>query len=348
MSSAERPTRLPRRRALATLGSALLAPALAADAGVVRVVSTTDRPAAQALLEAFERAHPGLRVDYREMDSMALDADASALGGPAVDVLWSSAMDRQIKLVNDGRAARYASVHAAALPRWAVWRQEAYASTFEPACMVIHRDRLAAAPVSTHAELLALLKDPRSKLRGKVASYDIERAGLGFLFAVWDSMVWPRTPELWRALGENAVRLYPQTQGMLDALALGEVDVAYNVLGAYAEVFARRHPRFAVIYPTDFTLLASRVAFISRDAPNPDGARKWLDFLLSQPGQRALAAGGALYPVRADVMPAQDSLEQRLGRAARPIALGPGLMVHLDQQKRRGFIKRWRQALGQT
>ena len=86
------------------------------------------------------------------------------------------------------------------------------------------------------------------------------------------------------------------------------------------------------------------MAFIARRAPHPDGARQWLDHLLSPAGQRVLGDECGLYAVRADVKPLHSGLvlEQQLGRAARPIALGPGLLAHLDRSTNAAFVKRWR------
>jgi len=322
----------------------------AARAQRVRVFSTTDRHAVQPLIDDFERRHSGLKVDYIELGSMALydrfvREQAGAVGA---DVLWSSAMDLQIKLVNDGYALRYPSPHAAGLPKWAVWKHEAYGVTYEPVGTVVHRQLLAAGEMPrTRAALAALLLSDAARWRGRVATYDVERAGLGFLIAAQDAMATPRYWDLVRALGRCEPSLHADTQSMLERVASGDALLAYNVLGSYAEVFARTRPEIGVVYFDDYTLVVSRVAFISRTAPNPQGARLWLDYLLSAPGQRLLAQAGELHAVRTDAAPARSAaeLEPRQGRAFRPIALGPGLLAHLDHSRRQAFLKRWSQAI---
>jgi ABC-type Fe3+ transport system substrate-binding protein len=88
------------------------------------------------------------------------------------------------------------------------------------------------------------------------------------------------------------------------------------------------------------------VAFVAQRAPNAEGARSWLDHLLSPAGQRVLADDCGLYPVRTDLDGARTGrlLQRQLGAAARPIALGPGLMAPLDQSRRAAFMKRWQAA----
>jgi iron(III) transport system substrate-binding protein len=146
------------------------------------------------------------------------------------------------------------------------------------------------------------------------------------------------------------VQLHTSTQQMLEDVADGVSLLAFNVLGSYAEAFARGRSELGIVYPGDYTLVVSRVAFIAQRAPNPQGARAWLDYLLSIPGQRLMAEAGGLHAVRADAMPERPaaSLQQRLGATARPVALGPGLLAHLDHSKRAAMVRRWRQALGQN
>ena len=317
----------------------------------VTVLAATDRIAVQPLIDDFERRYPGHPVDYRESGSVELYAHFLAEGGKGVDVLWSSAMDLQIKLVNDGHALRYESPHAPDLPRWAVWKHEAYGTTYEPVGVAYHRKELAEAELPrTHAALAALLGSDTQRFRGRVATYDIERAGIGFLMAAHDAITTPRFWELVRSLGACQASLHADTRSMLESVAAGRSLLAYNVLGTYAEAFARRNPEVGVLYPSDYTLVLSRVAFIARSAPNPQGARLWLDHLLSPQGQRLLADAGGLFSVRTDAAQPRSALAvgRQLGAAARPIALGPALLAHLDRSKHAALLKRWRKEFKHT
>jgi iron(III) transport system substrate-binding protein len=316
----------------------------------VRVHSTTDLRIAQPLIDDFERRHPGLKVDYVELGSVELhgraqqrDADPAALP----DVLWSSAIDLQIKLVNDGHAARHVSPHAPQLPAWAIWKHEAYGTTYEPVGLALNRERLAEQTIPrTHAALATLLRADPPRWRSRVATYDIERAGLGFLLAAQDVMATPRSWDLVRAIGECRPSLHADTHSMLVQVAAGNTLLAYNVLGSYTEAFARQHREVDVFYFEDYTLVASRVAFVCRTAPNPHGARLWIDHLLSSEGQTLLAQGG-LYAIRRDLTGPHSAvaLAPRLGKAFRPIALAPGLLAHLDHSKHQAILQRWRQEI---
>ena len=77
--------------------------------GKVVIYATTDAVAANPLIKDFEALYPGIKVEYSDLNSTELYnrfiAEAAANNGTA-DVLWSSAMDLQVKLVADGQAVR--------------------------------------------------------------------------------------------------------------------------------------------------------------------------------------------------------------------------------------------------
>ncbi|MDN0077544.1 hypothetical protein QU481_22240 [Crenobacter sp. SG2303] len=86
------------------------------------------------LASSRNRSH-FLRIDYLDLNSAGLNCQLREevdADHPLADVAWSSAMDRQVKLVNDGYAQRYASPVQRGLPDWAKWRDETYGTTFEP------------------------------------------------------------------------------------------------------------------------------------------------------------------------------------------------------------------------
>lgn len=341
-----------RRRAVTATVAALLAlPAVArAAAGrrAVRVFATTDRPQVQALLEGFESAHPAHRVDYHELGSNDLFQRVLAARAPdhpdRPDVVWSSAMDLQIKLVNDGHAARHVSPHAGRLPSWAVWKHEAYGTSIEPVGMVVHRDLLADTELpGTHGGLIRYLAQHAGRLHGRVATYDIVRSGLGYLLAAQDLTVHPQHWALIESLAHLRARLHAGTHEMLEQVSGGRALLAYNVLGSYAQTYLRDKPWLALRYFDDYTLAAARVAFVARHAPNAEGARLWLDHLLSAGGQRQLAQPGGQHPVHSGARAEATALAP-LPAALRPIRLGPGLLAHLDDSVRMALLRRWKAA----
>ncbi|TVO58793.1 ABC transporter substrate-binding protein [Denitromonas halophila] len=321
--------------------------AAARKEGVVVIYAATDESLARELIQDFMLQYPGVRVDYHDMSSGVLYTRfvAETDRGGVADVVWSSAMDLQVKLVNDGHAQAHRSPETAALPEWAVWKDEAFGTSFEPVVFVYNRRLLSEDEVpSSHAELLRLLARAPEPFRGRLTTYDPARSGVGYLLHSQDVLANPVV--FWRlaeGFGRIGVQTMPATSDMLDHVASGKALIGYNMLGSYAMIRAASDPNLGVVLPRDYTLVMSRVAFIARQARHPNAARLWLDYLLSPRGQGLLSKNPGFYSVRTDV-PADEvaeELRQRLGGAFRPIAIGAGLLTYLDQLKRRDFLRQW-------
>ncbi len=103
-----------------------------------------------------------------------------------------------------------------------------------------------------------------------------------------------------------------------------------------------RHPAVEVVAPSDYTLVMSRIALISKNAPHPAAARLFLDFLLSTRGQQHIAAA-SMNPVRSD-LPANGSFDLKI-IPTRAIRVGPALLVNLDKLSRQQFYRKWHEVL---
>ncbi|KQN25516.1 iron ABC transporter substrate-binding protein [Sphingomonas sp. Leaf33] len=311
----------------------------------VRVYGNADAAAMAPLIAAFQRTYPGVSVRYDELESRAIydRVVADARGRrPSADLVWSSGMDLQAKLINDGYAQAYQSPEKAALPTAAVWKNMGYGVTTEPVAIVYNRRAIPAAQVPrTHEALERMLTDRRGALTGRVATYDPARSNVGYLYLTQDYAITRDTRSLLQAIAATRPWVARTTDAMLAAIADGRIAIAYNVVGPYALAQARRDPRIGVVFPRDYTIVASRVAFITRQAQRPAAARLFLDFLLSRTGQ-ALLAREWLLPVRTDVRAPRLARDQ-----ARPIRLGPQLLVNLDSIKRRRFLADWRTILAE-
>ncbi len=326
-------------------------PGLGSNSGEVVLYSTTDIEAAQPFIAGFQKRYPGISVVYEDLQSIALFDRVVAetdRGDKTADLVISSALDLQVKLVNDGYAARRKSAEAGSLPSWAIWRNSAFGITYEPAVIVYYKPFFKDRPAPrTRAALARYLEEDGSTFFGKVATYDVERSGLGFLFLARDQ---EHSQDIWRLvslMGEQGVKLYSSSAAIIDRVASGRFLLGYNILGSYAERMARTRPDLGVINPEDYTIVMSRVALIPSTAKTPGLGGLFLDFLLSVEGQRILATDAGLNAIRPDIEGANTatSLSARLGARARPIRVGPGLLVYLDQTKRRRLIERWNAAL---
>lgn len=309
--------------------------------------SVTDTRSAMVLINGFRNEYPGITVTYRELPAQALYdqflVDAKARRGTA-DFLWSSAMDLQIKLVNDGYSQAYISPERQNLPDWSVWKNEAWGVTAEPIVFAYNRRLMAAYPKvpGTHSDLLRFLNRNQPSLRGKVATYDPAASAVGYLYLAQDKQAYRNTWDLVRALGRNNVRLHRTTEAILNELSEGRTAFAYDMIGSYALKAQAANPQIGVIVPRDYALLMSRIAVIPRGARHPNAARLFLDYMLSWRGQSLLIAQH-MTPVRGDL-----ELPQAMrvnATSARAIRVGPTLLVHQDQLTRAKFLRDWNRAL---
>ena len=305
-----------------------------------------------ALLEDFQRLYPGIKLDYVALDTGPLydRVVSESKAGATADVLWSSAMDLQIKLVNDGYAARYESPEAGYIPSWANWRNEAFGTTFEPVGFVYNKTLLLPSEVpQTRAELLDMVAKDPARLKDRMTAFDPGKSGVGYLMMTQDSdaMAGGAFWNLAGALGAMHVFSGTGSGVQFERLARGESVLGYNLLASYATGRIKKDlPNLGIVLPKDHTLVVTRVMFISRNAAHPNAARLWVDYLLSKRGQEQLARAD-LGALRADVAgemtPA--ALGSKLGSAVKPIPVGLDLLQHLDAARHDEFVRRWNAAM---
>lgn len=98
----------------------------------VTVYSSLDEPLARPMIAAFQEANRDIAVAYEDLqtvdiyDRVVAETDA---GAATADFAFSSSMDLQVKLANDGYAQESSLPLSATWPRWANWRNTAYALT---------------------------------------------------------------------------------------------------------------------------------------------------------------------------------------------------------------------------
>ena len=317
-----------------------------AVAGTVVIYAAADLQVIEPLITDFQAAHPQIRVEYHDMQTYQVYERflEEAAGESKADVVWSSAMDLQMKLVNDGHARPHRSDETKALPAWARWKDEAFGTTFEPVCFTYNRDLLPPEAVpQSHAEMVRFLESHPDRYRNRLATYDPHRSGLGYLLHTQDLEANPVV--FWRLVQEmvrTGLSVEPTTTQMLERIASGKSLLGYNVLCSYARVRESVDSRLGSVMPKDYTLVLSRIAFISRYAPHPEEAKAWMNYLLSLRGQTLLNRIGlnaVRYDVEGDATAA--SLRKQLGNAFRPVALDTGLMTYIDRSKRRLFLRQW-------
>lgn len=311
------------------------------------IVGTTDTPLFQQFIDGFQRLHPQVSVNYEETDTRPLFEGVVAGNlDPKPDLIVSSAADLQMKLANDGFALSYNSPYLATSPAWARWRDEVFGFTYEPAVIVYNPNLISEAEVPrTHLGLAELLENQTARFESKVATYDIAESGVGYLLAANDQFISSNFWRLASAFGRAKVLLSGSSPHILDAVQSGQLALAYNVLGSYAFARLGAADTIRVVVPDDYVLVLTRSMLIPRSSGKPELAKAFVDFALSPDGQ-AIAAGGTALGAISGNFPGGYTSEtiSAEGRGAlQPIAIGPSLLVSLDQQRHDRFVATWRE-----
>ena len=338
---------------IGTARGGTLFPALKAEepSQTLTIYSALDTNLSRPLIEAFQAANPAIAIQYEELltgEVYARTVAESDHSGVTADLTISSAMDLQMKLANDGYARPVSFPQIATWPSWASWRNTAFALTFEPAVIVYHKPTFdKEAPPQSRTELVKFLQTRGDEFYGKVATYDIERAGLGYLFLAIDEKNSRDIWDLVGALGNAGVKLYSNSSAILQRVAKGQAVLGYNILGSYAANWAKTHPDLGIILPADYTLVMSRIALVPQAARKPELGARFLEFLMSREGQLILAQKVRI-PVLHPAISGENTMNHiaaTRGSQLRPIAVRPSLMVYLDQVKRSRIIAKWNEAL---
>ncbi|HQY44627.1 MAG TPA: ABC transporter substrate-binding protein [Paracoccaceae bacterium] len=326
-------------------------PAPGVEADQLRIYSTLDAPLAGPLIEGFQAAHPQTRVIYEELLSGEVTArivEETDKGEATADFAFSSAMDAQVKLANDGYAMALHLAGSATWPRWANWRDMAYALTFEPGVLVYHKPTFPDGPPQTRRDLMAWLRGEGRTMPGRIGTYDIERSAVGYLFLARDTEHFADVWSLVALMAVSGLQTFATSQEIIDRVADGRLALGYNILGSYAADQARAKPDLGLVLLKDYTVVVSRVALVPRAAGNPDSGAAFLSFLMSREGQEILSDRLRLAAISLEVSGdnSAQAMQEALGDSLRPVSVSPGLLVYLDQAKRQRLIRQWRTALG--
>lgn len=302
--------------------------------------STTDIRVLGPTIQEFTRLNPDVRVIYEQWGSNALfdESRSDCDQGHGADAILSSAVHQMVELVNSACAAPYRSAYTDALHIDRRWRDELWGITREAAVIIYNTALVPPADVPhSRFELLDLMRRNNPAYQDRIATYDIEASGLGYLFAFSDSLEASTFGALLEGFSRVDAVATCCSNEIIQGVSSGRYLIAYNVLGSY--VSTQYRDNVSVVMPEDYTLFLSRAYMIPRHARNQGDATRLLDFLLSARGEALLKESGLVQ--RRD--PEETFLPESSERA---IPIDPMLLVARDQHRRKRFIAQWRATFG--
>tara|TARA_B110000261_G_scaffold120045_1_gene133871 strand:- start:172 stop:1170 length:999 start_codon:yes stop_codon:yes gene_type:complete len=295
----------------------------------LRILSSTDTSFFEPILKSYLIDNPATKIEYLVTGTASLDKIFRNTP-EKYDLVISSAMDLQLKLVNDGFAIK---IQDSNHPSWAKWRKSLFAFTIEPAAIVINKRAFANQKIpQSRQDLIKALRSRSKFFQNKLGTYDVRKSGLGYLFATQDARTSETYWRLMEVMGGLGTQLYCCSGDMIDDLISGKIAVAYNVLSSYAGARKKVSDEIEIILPADFPTTMMRTAMVSKLAPNVENAKNFMLHLLKTQLKLADKNNYTLPPLL--LKPGQQT-----------IILEPALMTYLDKLKRQTFIKEWERAI---
>ncbi|MBT5799619.1 substrate-binding domain-containing protein [Alphaproteobacteria bacterium] len=303
----------------------------------LKILSSTDIDVFHPVLSAFSALNPTISVNY----STASTADiyrAVRQSDSQFDLIMSSAMDLQMKLVNDGFAKSISILENLDIPDWSQWQNKLYGFSLEPIGMVVSASHFNQGELpNTRRKLIAFLRANQETFQEKIITYDVTTSGAGFLLATQDDR---QSNSFWRlaeVMGSLESHLSCCSGQMLDAVNNEEYLLAYNIIGSYAEKRSKRQKNLRVVYFQDYTHMLLRTAFVPKNSYNAATASNFLSFLRSKVGQNFIEEETGMLSLRSNLLNENPYYK--------PIRLDTGLLVYLDRLKRQRFLDEWSAAL---
>ncbi|WP_299691367.1 ABC transporter substrate-binding protein [uncultured Vibrio sp.] len=306
------------------------------------------------ILDDFQRRHPNIPVRYQAMSSNVLDHHTRDQKPLQPDITISSVMDLQLRLVNDGYALPYQinvpgySLQAGIIPYWSQWRNELFGFSYEPAVIVFNRSFLEGKEVPlSRVELLSFIRRHSDELMGKIGLFDIRDVGIGYLLWSFERAQTTNYGQFLELFNLHQARTFDSSAAMLRALTNGEIAIAYNIMGSYANSWQSKHKDVVIVAANDYTPVVIRSAFINKTTSRPKQAQAFIDYLFSYSGQQLMAEQTNMPPVRTDIKGAKSAavLREQFANQLKPLALDVGLLIFSDQSKKSLVTTEWENAL---
>lgn len=269
----------------------------------VVVYTSVDQVFSEPVFRAFERAS-GIRVravyDTEETKSTGvLNRLIAEADNPQADVFWSGDPVRPFLVVDRGLVEPYASPAAVAIPAQfkagdGMWTGFAARARV----MLVNRERLGGRPGPSS---VADLVDPQWRGQAAMANpmFGTTTIHVAAWFSHWGE---EKAKSFLTALKDNEIHIASSNGEVKRLVAAGEVAFGLTDTDDAINAVASGAP-LEIVYPDqdgDGTLVMPTVTVLMRGGPNPDHARRLIDYLLSAEAEGLLAESAAHMPLRAD------------------------------------------------
>ncbi len=274
---------------VSVVAGALVASLLSTAAFAESLVLYTSQPNedAQATVDAFKAANPGVEVEWVREGTTKLMAKLMAeieAGNPVADVLLIADTVTMQRLKEAGQLLAYKSPEAANYDAALYDADGAYYSTKMITTGIIYNTSASTKPEGwqdlVKADAKGLVTMPSPLTSGAALIHAQTLAGI-------DGLGW----DYYKALAENGATAAGGNGGVLKAVATGEK--AYGMIVDFMAIREKaKGAPVEFVFPAEGVSAVTEPVGILKTAKNPDAAKKFVDFLISEEGQKTAVKMG--------------------------------------------------------
>jgi iron(III) transport system substrate-binding protein len=287
------PSTVNRRTILAGLASMGALPARAQDAAAVSIYTSNNQQAVQAITDEGRKTLAGLKLNFVTGGSGQLlrrmEAEAAR---PQADIFWSSSANTLgafKQLYEPYASPQLANIAPNLRDPANLWA----ASNLHVVVMMVNTNQLGGQPApKTWTDLF------NPAFKGKIIIADPANSSTGYTI-LWGIRQMLGAEGL-KKLAAN-INVTSQAPTVLRGVAQGEFTVGLTFeSNAYAYV-AGGQKEISLVYPSDGTFTSPEFLVLAKNAPNPAGAKRVFDHIISKDVQVALLEAAFRRPSRTDI-----------------------------------------------
>ncbi|MDX3617212.1 ABC transporter substrate-binding protein [Streptomyces europaeiscabiei] len=265
------------------------------EGGKLTVYSNLGDENMAPIVRDFKKKYDFIKtVSVNELDSDELfqkTLSENAAGSSPADVLISSAATAWADFSGrKGTVLEYKSPELEELGASAELLPSVYSVSQDP-MTIAYNTSLMETPPTTLTDFAKILTSDEDKYKNKVTVRDPEGS---FGFTVTRALT-EGNPESWTDLEKILPLTRPETSSgtQLEKIVAGEYTAGFLISASPAyPVVEDSAGLVKIVFPKDGTVVLPRGLGIAAEAPHPATSKLFLDFALSDEGQRAVAEGG--------------------------------------------------------